>query len=408
MLDDLFMNSRNFVKKNNLSFKRYFIETYNLKHRLSIIKGARGIGKTITIAQYMAEYDLDKSLYISLDDILLGNDFTMLKVAEEFYLHGGLLLCFDEIHKYNNWSQELKNIYDKYEKLKVIVSGSSAMHIHKGSYDLSRRAVVYNMDGMSFREFLNMHYGYCFEKCSLVDILNNHTDIAEYIIDNLKDNKIIPLFNNYLNYGYYPYSIDMKNKDDYYRTLLQSINTSIESDLLSVYQNLSGISISKIKRLLISIISSVPFKPNLSELQNKLDIKDARTLKEYLSYLDDAGIIKMLMTNSMAYKNIDKPEKIYIANTNIMNLVNSNKGNMRETFFLNQLSCYYSILSNGKSIYASKKGDFICEEKYIFEVGGKNKDFNQIKNIDNSYLAIDDIEVGYNKKIPLWLFGFLY
>lgn len=408
MLEELFINSRHFINRNNLQYKRYFIERNNFTHRLTIIQGARGVGKTTTIAQYASTYNLDEVLYISLDDVFLNNKYKIIDIADEFIKYGGKLLCLDEIHKYTNWSQELKNIYDRYDSLKLIVSGSSAMHIHLGSYDLSRRAVIYTMEGMSFREFLNMHYGYSFSPYLLSDILDNHTAIAEFIINSLKDNKILPLFKNYLQYGYYPYSYNMDNKDDFIKTLNQSINTTIESDLLSIHPNLSGTSINKIKRLLSTIMYSVPFKPNISELQKILDIKDSRTLKEYLSYLDDAGIIKLLMANNLSYKNLDKPEKIYIANTNIMNIVNADIGNIRETFFFNQLSNYYKIDGKNYGIYGSRQGDFICEEKYIFEIGGKNKDFNQIKNIENSFLALDDIEYGYNKKIPLWIFGFLY
>lgn len=408
MFEDLYLNSRQFINKNNLSYKRYFIENNKLSHRLSIIQGARGVGKTTTIAQYASVYNLDEVLYISLDDVFFDASYKIIDIADYFEKNGGKLLCLDEIHKYTNWSQELKNIYDRYDSLKLIVSGSSAMHIHLGSYDLSRRAVIYTMEGMSFREFLNMHYGYSFSPYLLSDILDSHTAIAEFIINSLKDKKILPLFKNYLQYGYYPYSYHMDNKDDFFKTLSQSINTSIESDLLSIHPNLSGTSINKIKRLLSAVMYSVPFKPNISELQKILDIKDSRTLKEYLSYLDDAGIIKLLMANNLSYKNLDKPEKIYIANTNIMNIVNADIGNIRETFFFNQLSNYYKIDGKNYGIYGSRQGDFICEEKYVFEIGGKNKDFNQIKNIENSFLALDDIEYGYNKKIPLWIFGFLY
>lgn len=408
MLDELYVNSRQFITKNNLPYKRYFIENNKLTNRLSIIQGARGVGKTVTIAQYASSYDLKDVLYISLDDVFLDNRYKIIDIADEFEKNGGKLLCLDEIHKYANWSQELKNIYDKYDKLKIIVSGSSAMHIHLGSHDLSRRAVIYTMEGMSFREFLNMHHGYNFLSFSLSDILENHIEITENILKILKDNKILPLFKNYLKYGYYPYSYNMDNKEDFFKTINQSLNTSIESDLLSIYPNLSGASINKIKRLLSTIMYSVPFKPNISELQKILDIKDSRTLKEYLSYLDSAGIIKLLMANSLHYKNIEKLDKIYIANTNIMNIVNADIGNIRETFFFNQLSNYYNIFNNNYGVYGTKKGDFICEEKYIFEIGGRNKSFNQIKDIENSYLALDDIEYGYNKKIPLWIFGFLY
>ena len=191
MLENFFIESKRFIKKNNLPYKRYFIETHDLSHRLSIIQGARGVGKTTTIAQYLSNHELDKVLYISLDNILINGNYKIIEIADEFEKNGGQILCLDEIHKYTNWSQELKNIYDKYNNLKIIVSGSSAMHIHKGSYDLSRRAVVYNMEGMSFREFLNLHYQYTFSKYNLADIIENHEEIAELIINHLNDNKII-------------------------------------------------------------------------------------------------------------------------------------------------------------------------------------------------------------------------
>ena len=180
MLENFFIESKRFIKKNNLPYKRYFIETHDLSHRLSIIQGARGVGKTTTIAQYLSNHELDKVLYISLDNILINGNYKIIEIADEFEKNGGQILCLDEIHKYTNWSQELKNIYDKYNNLKIIVSGSSAMHIHKGSYDLSRRAVVYNMEGMSFREFLNLHYQYTFSKYNLADIIENHEEIAHY------------------------------------------------------------------------------------------------------------------------------------------------------------------------------------------------------------------------------------
>jgi predicted AAA+ superfamily ATPase len=413
MLEELFIKSRNFIKINDQEYKRYFIATKKLEHRLSIIIGSRGIGKTTTVAQYINEnYKYNEALYINLDDIENTSKYTMTQIAEEFVLNGGKLLCFDEIHKYENWSAELKNIYDRFDKLKIIATGSSALQINKGTHDLSRRAIVYNMVGMSFREFLELHYGYSFEAINLEELLSNHVDVATEIKNLIerKEQKIIPLFKEYLKHGYYPYFLSMPNEVLFFQTLQQNINVSIESDLLNIYPKMSGNSIKKIKMLLSVIIKSVPFEPKMSELKKAADIKDDRTLKDYLSKLDDAGLIKLLMQNSLSMKAFDKPEKIFLANPNLMYTKEPNIGNLRETFFVNQLDNYYKNkqLLNDEGIFASKHGDFYCEEKYTFEVGGKSKGFNQIKDVANSFVASDDLEVGIGNKVSLWMFGFLY
>lgn len=413
MLEELFIKSRDFIALNNQSYKRYFIITQPLEHRLSIIVGPRGIGKTTTIAQYMSlHYKEHEALYVNLDDIQNTTQFSMTEIAEEFVLNGGKLLCFDEIHKYNSWSAELKNIYDRFGELKVIATGSSALQINQGSHDLSRRAIVYTMVGMSFREFLELHYGFEFSSYSLQDILENHVGLATEIKKQIeqKEHKIIPLFKNYLKYGYYPYYLSMPNTILFLQTLQQNINVSIESDLLYVYPKLNGTSIKKIKTLLSIIIKSVPFEPNISDMKKAADITDDRTLKEYLSKLDDAGLIKLLMRNALAMKSIDKPEKIYLANPNLMYTKEPDIGNLRETFFVNQMDNYYKIKQSlsDDGIFAGKSGDFYCEEKYTFEVGGKKKGFGQIKDTPDSYVVSDDLEIGIGHKIPLWLFGFLY
>jgi predicted AAA+ superfamily ATPase len=413
MLEELFIKSRDFININNQEYKRYFIRTKKLEHRLSIIIGSRGIGKTTTVAQYISEnYKESEALYVNLDDIENTSKYTMTQIAEEFVLNGGKLLCFDEIHKYENWSAELKNIYDRFDKLKIVATGSSALQINKGSHDLSRRAIVYNMVGMSFREYLELHYGYKFDTVSLEDILNNHIDISTEIKKSVEQNeqKIIPLFKDYLKHGYYPYFLSMPNELMFFQTLQQNINVSIESDLLNIYPKLTGNSVKKIKMLLSVIIKSVPFEPKMSDLKKAADIKDDRTLKDYLSKLDDAGLIKLLMQNSLSMKAFDKPEKIFLANPNLMYTKEPNIGNLRETFFVNQLDNYYKNKQslNDKGIFSSKQADFYCEEKYTFEVGGKSKGFNQIKDVPNSYVASDDLEVGIGNKIALWMFGFLY
>jgi predicted AAA+ superfamily ATPase len=413
MLEELFVKSRDFININNQEYKRYFIKTKKLEHRLSIIIGSRGIGKTTTVAQYINEnYKANEALYVNLDDIQISSKYTMTTIAEEFVLNGGKLLCFDEIHKYSNWSAELKNIYDRFDKLKIIATGSSALQINQGSHDLSRRAIVYNMVGMSFREFLELHYKYKFEAVTLEDAVSNHIDIATNIKNTIEQNdqKIIPLFKEYLKHGYYPYFLSMPNEVMFLQTLQQNINVSIESDLLSIYPKLNGNSVKKIKMLLSVIIKSVPFEPKISELKIATDIKDDRTLKDYLAKLDDAGLIKLLMQNSLSMKAFDKPEKIFLANPNLMYTKEPDIGNLRETFFVNQLDNYYKNKQSlsDEGIFASNIGDFYCQEKYTFEVGGKGKGFNQIKDIPNSYVASDDLEVGIGNKIPLLLFGFLY
>lgn len=413
MIEELFIKSRDFININNQEYKRYFIKTKNLEHRLSIIIGSRGIGKSTTVAQYITQnYKDSEALYVNLDDIQISSKYTMTGIAEEFVLNGGKLLCFDEIHKYENWSAELKNIYDRFDKLKIIATGSSALQINKGSHDLSRRAIIYNMVGMSFREFLELHHGYKFDSIPLEEILSNHLEIATKIKNEIEknDQKIIPLFKDYLKHGYYPYYLSMPNEVLFFQTLQQNINVSIESDLLNIYPKLNGNSVKKIKMLLSVIIKSVPFEPKITDLKNAADIKDDRTLKDYLSKLDDAGLIKLLMQSSLSMKAFDKPEKIFLANPNLMYTKEPNIGNLRETFFVNQLDNYYKNKQslNDDGIFASKNGDFYCEEKYTFEVGGKNKGFEQIKDIPNSYVASDDLEIGIGNKIALWIFGFLY
>ncbi len=226
-----------------------------------------------------------------------------------------------------------------------------------------------------------------------------------------KDNrKVISLFKRYLKVGYYPYFLGMPSDELFFKTLKQNIDVSIESDLLNIYSSLNGRSIKKLKLLLAVIMENVPFTPTISKLKKSVEVKDDRTLKEYLSHLDDAGLIRLLLKNAISMKNIDKPEKIYMANTNLMCITSPNIGNVRENFFVNQLSNYYKIndTHGSKGIFAHNKGDFIAQEKYIFEVGGKNKSFSQIKDLQNSFIVADDMEIGFKNKIPLWLFGFLY
>ncbi len=403
MLEKLSLESKKFLLRNDLKYKRYFIKDEKIKHRLTIITGHRGIGKTTTIAQYMALHEDLKSLYVSMDSFLIGG-LSMYEIAQEFEMMGGELLCFDEIHKYSNWSQELKSIYDNFPALHIVASGSSAMEINRGSHDLSRRAHILKMHGMSFKEYLELTLGVELEKLTLASILSQHEVLAFDIVTKLEqiDKKILPIFEQYLKTGYYPYSLSIMDGDIFFDLLKQNIDVSISGDLLFVYPSLDGNSIKKLKLLLSIIMESVPFVPVIEKLKDRLDIGDGRTLKDYFIKLEDAGILKLLMkSSSKGLSKLEKPEKIYLDNTNLLNIADANIGTVRETFFLN-------ILSVGHQVTYPTKGDFLVDDKYLFEIGGKNKSFNQIKDIEDSFVVADGVEVGYGHKIPLWLFGFLY
>lgn len=411
MLEELFRLSQNFIRINNRDYIRYFLKSNPLKSRFSIVVGQRGVGKTTAVIQHiLSSYDndifTDKALYIQTDHFLVGNR-SLYEIAEQFYNLGGELICFDEIHKYPGWSTELKSIYDTFPKLTIAASGSSALEIFRGSRDLSRRAVVFRMHGMSFREFIELELDINLNNISIKEITKNHQRRARDIISAVEKRrkKILALFKDYLKAGYYPYFREYKNKYLFYLTLEQNIHTTLESDLIAIYPSLSGNSIKKIKKLLSIIASSVPFTPDLKKLKTMLDIGDERTLKAYLKYLEDAGIILTVSRGGKGLRELEKPEKIYLNNPNLIYAISShtpvNTGNLRETFFINMASSSYKVTTPGR-------GDFLVNGKYTFEIGGKNKDFNQIKDIKNSFLAVDNIEIGVGNKIPLWLFGFLY
>lgn len=411
MIEELFRLSQNFIRINNRGYVRYFLRTYPLKNRFSIVVGQRGVGKTTAIIQHiLSSYKNDvftnSALYIQADHFLVGGH-SLYEIAEQFYNLGGKMICFDEIHKYSNWSTELKSIYDTFPKLTIVASGSSALEIYKGSRDLSRRAVVYKMFGMSFREFIEIELGINLKSAGLENIINNHQRIADSITTAVekKGKKILALFKSYLEYGYYPYFREYKNRELFYLTLEQNIHTTLESDLIAIYPSLSGNSIKKIKKLLMIIASSVPFTPDLKKLKTTLDVGDERTLKTYLKYLEDAGIILTVSKGGRGLRELEKPEKIYLNNPNLIHAISSRMpleiGNLRETFFLN-------IVETSHKVSSPAQGDFLVDGRYTFEIGGKNKDFSQIKDIKDSFLGVDNTEIGVGNKIPLWLFGFLY
>lgn len=410
MLEPLFKYSQEFIRAKNQVYRRYFLAEEKMNEPFSILLGQRGVGKTTLIVQSLldfvdGDFTSDKILYIQADHFLLGQSH-LYEIADEFQLMGGKYLAFDEIHKYENWSMELKSICDSFPKLKLLASGSSALQIHKGSHDLSRRAIVYKIVGMSFREFLALNFSLNFNAYDLENIINNHQKIAAEITDAVreKDEAILSLFKKYLEYGYYPYYNELKDPVKFKITLEKNIHTTLESDLVSIHPSLTSHGIKKIKQLLSFIAQNVPYTPNWSNLKKFLEVGDERTLKNYLYYLEESGLIICAYKSSKLLEKHERPEKIYLQNPNLMSAISidtSNIGTAREAFF-------YDMLSKDHSLTIPQNGDFLINNQFIFEIGGKKKSFHQIKTEQKAYVASDGIEVGFQSKIPLWLFGFLY
>lgn len=410
MYEELKALSHHFLEIKNSLYRRYFIQTTKLSHRLSLILGQRGVGKTTTLVQTLLDYvdgdrfD-DRILYIQTDHFQVGSH-SLYEIAEQFHNFGGKWIAFDEIHKYPNWSQELKSIYDTFPQLKVLASGSSSLEIYRGNHDLTRRAICYYMQGLSFREYLELAHNIKLQTFELEDICIKHEKLISPILDELRNKnlKVLSEFQRYLKTGYYPYFFDIGDEALYMLTLEQNLHTTLESDLVAIYPHLTGSSIKKIKDLLIFIASSVPFSPNWNKIKTTIDIGDIRTLKSYFSHLENAGLIKSLSKATQKMSQIEASEKVYLDNPNQLFAISSkspDKGSVRETFFLNMISLRHKAA-------AAQNGDFLVDETFVFEVGGRKKSFNQIKSIQNSFLACDDIERGAGARIPLWLFGFLY
>ena len=411
MLDEIFSLSQTFLHLRNRIFRRYFLQETVFTNRFSIIVGQRGIGKTTAMIQYLLEQaDGDRFsrqiLYLQADHFLLSRT-SLYNIADEFYQLGGKLICFDEIHKYRDWSLELKSIFDTFPDLRMLASGSSALEIAKGSHDLSRRALLYRMHGLSFREYLGLNCGTHFDKILLTTILGDHQRAADSVVTNLArlDLKVLALFKEYLATGYYPYFNDFNDKGQFYLTIEQNIHTTLEADLPAIHQTLNGASIRKIKHLLAIVSSLVPYTPDMKHLKNLLEIGDERTLKNYLKLLEDAGIILTVSKSGKGLRALEKPEKIYLNNPTLYHALAGasapDSGAVRETFFLTMLRVAHQV-----SI--PSKGDFLVDDHITFEVGGKNKDTAQIQGIEHAWLALDSIEIGTGSRIPLWLFGFLY
>ena len=389
------------INKLDLEFKRSVYDLVDVKNnKLTALLGQRGVGKTTILLQKLKEINSDNALYISVDNPYFST-VSLYEFAKKFEQYGGEYLFIDEIHKYKNISSHLKAIYDM-TNLKVTVSGSSLLQIYKEA-DLSRRMYEIKVPVLSFREFLEIK-GYKFNKYSIDEIINNHIEIAKFITSQIKPLKY---FKEYLEYGAYPFFLE--GISSYKQKLLNILNYIIEVDL-PYTANISYANIDKLKRLIYLLATSVPFTPNIQELSQKTGISRP-SLLEYLYLLEKSEILINLHFKSRGTSKLQKPDKIYLNNTNLIRAItdNSNKGNERETFFVNQIKSYFLNKKSffDENIILAKNGDFIVGD-YTFEIGGKNKDFKQIKGIENSCIVSDDIEIGFKNKIPLYLFGFLY
>jgi len=384
-----------FIKKNNKPYKRYFFNKVDFNNNLIGIIGARGVGKSTFLIQYLlqAPYELSQKLYISADLIDIDSLYDF---AYDFYKEGGKLLIIDEIHKYTNFEKELKNIYDSLD-IKIIFSGSSAINLDNSKADLSRRAVIYDVKGLSFREFLELKYDMKLDSYTLEEIVTNHINIAMELdlkFDIYKDTK------EYFEFGYYPFYFE--NEHSYHIKLNETINTIIEVDIPSVFP-IEYTNIINLKKLVKLVCSSKPFSINIKDMLEKLNMKnDYNRLYKYLYYLKKAKVFNILYPKSRGDNIFSKPSKLYLSNTNLHYSYcnNSEVGTIREVFFMSMFDEDRLSIPN--------KGDFVVDDRYTFEVGGKNKSFKQIKDLPDSFVVSDDIEIGSGNKIPLWLFGFLY
>jgi len=394
----LLEQSERLVSSVSLDFKRYLFNFIKWENRLIGIKGARGTGKTTLLLQWIKEQNLpaEKAAYFSLDDLYFTAN-TLKDTVSQFYKNGGVILVLDEVHKYKNWSQEIKNCYDFYPDLKIIFTGSSIIDIAKQEGDLSRRALLYELVGLSFREYLMMLHIIDLPILSLDDLLFNSTAIKKKIPNDFRPLKH---FGNYLNYGYYPFGL--ADTTSVHQRINQLIRTIVEIDMAEL-QDFDIRNAKKLLQLIYVIAQQVPFKPNISNLAIKTGIH-RNSLNNYLYYLEQAKIISLLFPTGNSIAILQKPEKIVLNNTTLLHALAEEKslvGTVRETFFVSQLQTFHKV-------QLSKQADFLIDGKYTFEVGGKSKGQKQIEGIENAWIVKDDIELPMLNTIPLWMIGLLY
>lgn len=373
-----------------IGFHRYMWDKIDWSDRLIGLKGPRGIGKTTILLQYAKEkLDRNTTLLVNADDLYFSYH-TLVDLADEFVRTGGQVLMIDEVHKYKEWSRELKLIYDYHKNLHVVFTGSSILDIEEGEADLSRRVVPYDMQGLSFREYLKMFKGIEIPVQTLDDVLNHKVEIPEGF-------RPYAYLSDYMARGYYPFS----DEPQFERRLMQVVNKTLEVDIPQ-YTDMTVTATRKLKRLMNIVAESVPFKPNISTISQVVGVS-RNILPEWLVYMEKAGLIMQLRDETGGIRGLGKVDKVYLDNPSLMYMLGQEKtdtGNVRETFFMNQTRVMYDVMTSSVS-------DFQIDA-YTFEVGGRNKKQKQIEGVDKAFLVKDDVEVGYGNVLPLWLFGLLY
>lgn len=398
-MEQLFSYFLQQLKYIRFDFVRYLYDEIRWNNRLIAITGARGTGKTTLLLQYIKQNYNPSSgevLYVSLDNFWFAAH-TLTELADDFVQNGGKVLFLDEVHKYAGWSLEIKNIYDSYPELKIVFTGSSLLEIRRGEADLSRRAVVYHLAGLSFREFLEYEYGMKIGTVSISDLPERQGDIVSEVLAGVKP---LVAFKKYLRCGYFPYY--KEDEELYGQRVLATLDTVIESDLPAV-EKIDYYSVVKMKKLFMVMSGLVPFTPNITQLSRDISVTRV-SLLNYLYYLDKAQAIMLVDKEALGMKQMTKPEKVYLGNPNYAYALSGEKvdlGSVRETFFMNQVRVRNRVVFAGDT-------DFKVNDEFYFEIGGKNKTQKQIQGLERAYLAVDDLEEGWGKRIPLWMFGLLY
>jgi hypothetical protein len=397
-MDTLFKTYGRLLADTDLSFTRYLYDKINWDNRLIVIKGAKGVGKTTMLLQHIKRnfQQVEKALYVSLDNLWFANH-TLLELAEYHYTHGGTHLFLDEVHKYKGWQQEVKNIYDSYPHLHLVVTGSSMLKLEESlTADLSRRHRAYTMEGLSFREYLKLEQVADLPVLSLETILNNHFTEASQITSKVK---VLQHFEKYIESGYYPFY--REEGDGFFDRLQQVIDTVVTTEIPAV-SHIEYDSVYKVRQLLAVLAEMKPYTLNISSLCTTLQSSRNNVLK-LLDLMDKAALVRRLYATNGGMNMLTKPEKILFYNTNLMHCLTPqvDSGTMRETYLASQVGVDHQL-------YMPNKGDLVVDDKWLFEVGGKRKDFSQIKDMKDSFVVSDNIEIGHGNKIPIWLFGFLY
>jgi hypothetical protein len=401
-LSQFFSIQNNLLKQVPRTFKRSLYSGINWKNRLIGLVGGRGTGKTTLLLQHLAESGpaSPNHLYISADHIRV-EALGLYEIASRFFQMGGEVIVIDEIHKYGGWPQEIKNLYDAFPLAKILFSGSSSLALQLGKADLSRRAVFYNLPGLSFREYLHLTKEIEFPFIKFKDLLRDHSSISSDVV---AEGPVLRYFQNYIDHGVYPFF--MEGAEEYLAKLGNIIEKVLYEDIVST-SGMKSMNVPILKRIIWLVATSQPFKPNFEKISKNLGISKP-SLYVYLDYLEKSGLLTGVMAQGAGSKLARKPAKIYLGNTNLLRAVSGELsredpiGTIRETFVQHQLD------SAGLQLRIPEKGDFLIENKYLFEVGGPSKGKHQITGKENAYILKDDIDIGFGNVIPMWLIGFLY